>query len=93
MLLVKKQSTQSVVHSVLFLPNIPLIKRISALRAELRHLRGISRLPAAFIALVNRRARRTLAAALRTELSLVYRSAAASPAILSRFLLAALRTI
>lgn len=55
--------------------DIVCIKRISALRAELRRISGIFGLESALIALVKRCARRSLCSAVIAEIALVYGSA------------------
>ena len=64
---------------------IVVIENIAALRAELRRMVRIWRLPATLIALEQRCSLRLLAAAFSAELAFVYSAAAAGPAILCRF--------
>jgi len=71
---------------------IVCIKRIAALRAELRGVRGILGLPAALIAAVNRRSGGSGLSAVLAELTLVNSTAGACPALcLSGLGLAAVR--
>ena len=53
----------------------------SAFGAELRRMRRVSRLPAAFVALILRDTGRLGFAAFGAELTLIHRAAAARPAI------------
>ena len=64
---------------------VVIVENIAALRAELRRMVRIWRLPATLIALEQRCSLRLLAAAFSAELAFVYSAAAAGPAILCRF--------
>jgi len=78
--------------STLCLANVTLVKWIAALRAELRRILRIRRLKTALIALIQRRTRRLLRAAFRTELAFIHCAASAGPALSIRLLRAAFRT-
>lgn len=64
---------------------VVVVENIAALRAELRRMVRIWRLPATLIALEQRCSLRLLAATFSAELAFVYSAAAAGPAILCRF--------
>ena len=64
---------------------VVIVENIATLRAELRRMVRIWRLPATLIALEQRCSLRLLAAAFSAELACVYSAAAAGPAILCRF--------
>ena len=63
---------------------VVIVENIAALRAELRRMVRIWRLPATLIALEQRCSLRLLAATFSAELAFVYSAAAAGPAILCR---------
>ena len=66
---------------MLFSLQVPVVKRIAALGAELRRMCRISRFPAALVAFVLRNAGRLGFAAFGAELALIHRAAAARPAV------------
>ena len=70
---------------------VPIVKGVAAFRAELGRMRGVRRLPAAFVALVLGHAGGLFRPALGAEFTLVHRSAGTGPAVRGRLGLAALR--